>query len=114
MRLQGKASEWQSALRLPLRNGFEPHNAAVVIVREQINEAIRSLHDRADALAVAIEQPLFGAHALTVELEARDQLEAERADEGVALPVGEFVPRVEHQAAGRDPRIPVVDRLLHS
>src|SRR5690606_10720895 len=57
---------------------------------------------------------LLADHLVAFEHQPREVRLAERGDEGVALPLREQLARVEHQARGRDHRVPVVDRLHES
>src|SRR5688572_11405521 len=83
-------------------------------IGQQIQIAVRSLDDIADAFLVLLQQPLFANHFLAVHDETHQRGAAQPADEQTALPCRECVPRVEQHAARRDVRIPVVDRLLHA
>src|SRR5215510_2711884 len=91
-----------------------PQDASGGAVGEQPQRAVGPDAHVADALAQVLQQALFLAHLLAVELEAYQCLSGERADEQVAAPRREQVAGIERHAGRRDRWHPILDRLLHA
>src|SRR5262245_10117957 len=77
-----------------LTSGLEADDRAVCRVREQIEQAVRSLPDLANA-AEAPQHPFLAHDFLAVEPQPHEQLVAQRADEEIAAPGREPVAGVE-------------------
>src|SRR5215510_2934092 len=75
-----------------------PQDASGGAVGEQPQRAVEPDAHVADALAQVLQQALFLAHLLAVELEAYQCLSGERADEQVAAPRREQVAGIERHA----------------
>src|SRR5690606_37351731 len=106
------------AARASLR-GPDPQHRALVLVGHDVQQAVRTLCDVADALAQLDEQAL-AARLLEVLVQqdaseppgARDLAVAQPADEKIPFPCDERVARVEREAGYRDRRRPIDDRRL--
>src|SRR5690349_14000219 len=84
-------------------------------IRHGIERAVLSLRDIPEALALVRQQARL-AHYLVIaaQHDVGDMIAVEAADEQVVLPFRDGLPAVEGHAAGRQHRVPVIDRLLHA
>src|SRR5690606_2493593 len=106
------------AARASLR-GPDPQNRALVLVGHDVQQAVRTLRDVADALAQLDEQAL-AAQLLEVLIEqhaiepagARNLAVAQAADEQIAFPFRKRIAGVERKARYRDCGRPIHDRRL--
>src|SRR6185295_3562744 len=82
------------------------------VAREHVERAVGPLADFADSRVELYEQRLLGDDSLAVQHEPDEPLAGHRADEEIALPLGEQVAGIERHAGRRDRRHPEVDRLV--
>jgi hypothetical protein len=90
----------------------EPIDAAAGLVGQQVEGPVGADLDVADTAELALQQALLAGHAAAVEVEPRQELRPQRADQDIAAPFGKPVAVVDDETGRRDRRIPVVDRLL--
>src|SRR5215475_15567111 len=97
-----------------LSAGRQAQDAAIGVIRKQPQGAIGSLPHVADALAQIRQQCLLADHVLILEHKAVQRLAGEGANEQVAPPFREELPRVERRTRGSNRGVPIIDRLFHA
>src|SRR5262249_47081691 len=76
--------------------------------------AVRPVADIANAFAQPLQEALLLDHLVAVELEPRQELADQRADEEVAAPGRQQIAGVERHPGRGDRGHPVLERLLHA
>src|SRR5688572_10697927 len=103
---------WQRELGLRAR--ANPPELTVLVIRDDIERAVRSLPNVTNPLRASDEQVLFTRHSLAIQPQAHEAALPKRADEQAVAPVRKGIASIELRAGGSDHRVPVIDRLLHS
>lgn len=95
-----------------LRPG-NPEQRAVVLICHHQQRPVGRDDDIADAPVIAFEQALLGNEGTAlISLHSRKQLEFQRCNEEIAVPFREHGAAIDGERAGRDRRVPILQRLL--
>src|SRR5690554_1765640 len=92
--------------------GFDPVEPAVALVIQDIEQAVGTLANVADATQFVFQQDLFMSDGVAIQNYAMEALSVECADEEIALPPGELVIGVECEPRWRQCVVPHVYRRL--
>ncbi len=85
----------------------------VVLVRHHQQRTIRRDDDIPDAAVGVLEHPFLCDDGVAlISLHARQHLEFKGSDQKVALPFGKHLAAIDRDGAGRDRRIPIMQRLF--
>src|SRR3974390_1578484 len=92
----------------------EAQDATVVLIREQVDRAVRTLPHVADAPAELVQHALLAHRPVVLQLQAGHELEFQRAVEQAVLPGWHEIAGVEGHARRRDRGRPVPHRIDHA